>query len=161
MARPRLVAPIEGASTGLIFCCVSLQMPDFAVGRLAFSSRFQSWSCSSDAIWLTSDAMADCTSSNLGNSFPTNMKTIARCFSSAANRFSMSGFSKRQASRKRRLTRLRSTARLNFFLLTVTMTCAATGSGRAVSKNRAITGKALAFPPLAKTRSEIFLDFRR
>ena len=89
------------------------------------------------------------------------MKTIALCFSSVSRRFSKAGFSSLHASRINRLTRLRSTARLNFFLLTVTMAWMATGSGKGVSRKRPMMGGALIFAPFAKTRSESFLDFSR
>lgn len=101
------------------------------------------------------------TVSKSGISFPTNMKTIARCFSSVSRRFSKAGFSSLHASRINRLMRFRSTARLNFFLLTVTMAWMATGSGSGVSMKRPMMGGALIFAPFAKTRSESFLDFSR
>ena len=109
----------------------------------------------------TSKATDERTVSKSGISFPTNMKTIARCFSSVSRRFSKAGFSSLHASRINRLTRLRSTARLNFFLLTLTMAWMATGSGNGVSMKRPMMGGALIFAPFAKTRSESFLDFSR
>ena len=117
---------------------------------------------SSFKIFSSPFCKAVCTWLKVGSSFP--VKTIKRCsWVAAGKRGKKSDFDRRQASRSRRLMRLRSCARLNFFLGAEKPAFARTTSFEPAGKTRKSSrrGKQECAFPVWKSASMSLVRFRR